>query len=986
MLAAPLALAAWFAVCPQYGNPACPDHTDPVGIAVAFRAASPLALEVFLWLGVIVVYVYPVSYLGLAAVFFKRSPVLSIATAMAGWSGSMAWGFIADSMVHTNTLSQLGLDAGFAREQALFFTAKPVLAAAIGWVIGHQLAYVFAGVAILRTNILPRWIGATLIVSVILMGPIAYGSKVGALQVLGYILVFVASVPAAKLLLRGPRTTAVALQPGPSGASESSMLSQRHLPCALVACLLLTPRFVVGQTELGAVRGTVLDATTGAGIGFAQIVDRTTGAGVLADSLGRFQLASAGAGEHRLIVYRAGYRRADTTMALTDAAAARIVIRLVPQATTLAPVVAQAEPIEHERLRGALDPSVIGLSITAGRDVPPILAPDALRIVQLLPGVTTGSDRGVGFNVQGGSADENAIVLDGIPLVNPDHFLGVFGTFIDGMLGDVALHEAGFGASYGGRLSSVLDVASAEPLRSSMHGALDLSLLASSATVGGTADSGRVTWLVGARRTYADLVARAAGGPPIPAFDDVQAHARYGWGNSGYIGVTALSSHDYLRASLDAFGDTTNTFDGRVSLGRRNQAFGLTATHTLPGLPLVLRGDSVVVLQRASVTVYRTDLDFAAQSFVFLGGVNDLHATTMVTRFRDSAFTRLGWEGDRYDTRYQLGAPRVGAASLDGAQHFGVLAVFGEQESRFGRFIVRPGIRYEAVPAAAWSGWSPRFAAKFVVSDQTALTVSGGRYSQWLHYSTDPTSAFPFFDYWVGSDRSVPVAVARSGAADLEHWVGPTRFIRVGVFAKRYDEVNETNPAADPRDPTTYFFRERGSAYGATLFARQLDLGPIGGWLSYTYALAVRTRGDTTFAPWQDRRHTAHLTIRAHRRRTILAAQIGLGTGAPYTPEHSLIRDRAFDPVTGTWTLADSLPVHGAFDSARFPAYARLDVSVSREYHPRGLTVTPTLSIINVLDRANVFAYSYDFTAAPATQHPIAQLPILPSLGVRIDF
>jgi hypothetical protein len=768
--------------------------------------------------------------------------------------------------------------------------------------------------------------------------------------------------------------------------SRQPFLGVTRLQYVLVVSLCLPGQVARGQSlSSTAIQGSVVDAATRAPIGFAQVFDRTSGAGILADSLGQFQLPAL-VGEHHFVFFRAGYLRLDTTIAFTQGAPNRVTIRLTAQATTLAPVVAQAEPIEHERLRGVLDPSVIGLSVTAARDAPPVLAPDALRTVQLLPGVTTASDRGVGFNVQGGSGDENAILLDGIPLVNPDHFLGLFGTFIDASLGDVALHEAGFGAAYGGRLSSVLDVASAEPVRPGAHGTIDFSLLASSATVGGRADGGRVSWLVGARRTYADLISRAAGGPPIPAFDDLQAHARYAWSERGHVALTALSSRDFLHAALDAFGDTTSTFDGSVSLNRRNRAAGVTATQALVGLPATMRGDSVVVMQRASITDYGNDLNFAGGSFVFLGTVRDLHATTILTRYADSAFTRVGWEGDRYDVRYQSGTPRVGSAALDGTQRFGATALFAEQEARFGRVIVRPGLRYERVPAASWDGWSPRLAAKLVFSNQTALTVAGGKYAQWLHYSTDPTTAFPFFDYWVGSDRNVPVATATSVATDLEHWFGPTRFIRVGAFAKKYEETDETNPASDPSDPATYFLRERGSAYGATVFARQLDIGPVGGWASYTYALASRTRGDTTFAPWQDRRHTVHLAIRAHRGRSIVAAQLGLGTGTPYTPEHLLIRDRAFDPVSGTWTPADTVPVRGAFDSARYPAYARVDVSISREYHPRGLTVTPTLSVINVLNRSNVFAYSYDFTATPANRRPIAQLPILPSLGMRIDF
>lgn len=202
MLIAPVALAGWFTLCPQYGNPACPDHTNPLAVALAFRTAGSPALRAFLWLGLIVVYVYPISYLGLAAVSFDRAPWLSLATVLLGWSGSMAWGFISDSMVHINSAAALGLDAWFVREQARFFTSPQILVVATGWVLGHQLAYVVAGIAILRAKALPWWVGALLIVAMPIMGPLAYGTNVGALQVLGYLVVFVASVPAALLLVR----------------------------------------------------------------------------------------------------------------------------------------------------------------------------------------------------------------------------------------------------------------------------------------------------------------------------------------------------------------------------------------------------------------------------------------------------------------------------------------------------------------------------------------------------------------------------------------------------------------------------------------------------------------------------------------------------------------------------------------------------------------------------------------------------------------
>ncbi len=71
-----------------------------------------------------------------------------------------------------------------------------------GWVIGHQLAYVLLGIALLRARVIPRWAAWLMIVSGPVMGPIAYGTKVGLLQILGYVLVFIGSIPAAFAMLK----------------------------------------------------------------------------------------------------------------------------------------------------------------------------------------------------------------------------------------------------------------------------------------------------------------------------------------------------------------------------------------------------------------------------------------------------------------------------------------------------------------------------------------------------------------------------------------------------------------------------------------------------------------------------------------------------------------------------------------------------------------------------------------------------------------
>lgn len=74
----------------------------------------------------------------------------------------------------------------------------------VGWVLGHLLTYVLLGAALLKSDLVPRWSGALLIVAAAVMGPIAYGTGLGVLQVVGYLLVAAASVPVAGVLLTEP--------------------------------------------------------------------------------------------------------------------------------------------------------------------------------------------------------------------------------------------------------------------------------------------------------------------------------------------------------------------------------------------------------------------------------------------------------------------------------------------------------------------------------------------------------------------------------------------------------------------------------------------------------------------------------------------------------------------------------------------------------------------------------------------------------------
>ena len=205
LLLAPLTVSLSFATCPIYGNPNCPGTggtASTAAVGAAFREANPLWLQVFFCVTVLAIYLYPLSYVYLGRLAIKHSPWLALSGIVCGFIGSVIWGFLTDEFFWINMLAQLGLDAHFPQFQQAYTSNAWVYAVHAGWVIGHLLGYVLLGIALLRARTIPRWAAWLLIVSAPIMGPLSYGTGLGLLQVLGYGLVFIASVPAALAILK----------------------------------------------------------------------------------------------------------------------------------------------------------------------------------------------------------------------------------------------------------------------------------------------------------------------------------------------------------------------------------------------------------------------------------------------------------------------------------------------------------------------------------------------------------------------------------------------------------------------------------------------------------------------------------------------------------------------------------------------------------------------------------------------------------------
>jgi hypothetical protein len=266
-----------------------------------------------------------------------------------------------------------------------------------------------------------------------------------------------------------------------------------------------------------------------------------------------------------------------------------------------------------------------------------------------------------------------------------------------------------------------------------------------------------------------------------------------------------------------------------------------------------------------------------------------------------------------------------------------------------------------------------------------------GDYTQWIRSLAREDIPLRPVDYWVGTDSASPVSRARHYVLGLERWLTSSRMLRVEGFYKRYTQLLDPNPFDDPQRRGDEFLPLTGWSTGADFLLRQFETGRFAGWLAYTYTL--NSRIDATgyrFAPSQDRRHDVNVVGSWRLPRYTLAARFNLASGTPYTKIDGEFDRVYYDPVRHVYVNSGSGPtlqfIAGPRNAERLPLSQRLDVSVARTFQPGRVTLTPSLSVMNLYNAPNVFGYAYDYTKTPPTRISFPQLPIFPTIGLSASW
>ncbi|HEX4682342.1 MAG TPA: TonB-dependent receptor, partial [Gemmatimonadaceae bacterium] len=556
----------------------------------------------------------------------------------------------------------------------------------------------------------------------------------------------------------------------------------------------------------------------------------------------------------------------------------------------------------------------------------------------------------------------------------------------------------GFPARFGGRLSSVLDVHSAEEVRSGVHGTAELSVLASTGEVGGAFARGKGSWMIAGRRTYADKFVKLINpNNELPYhFRDEQAHVSYAFSPTLKLALTAYDGRDALDANIATFGDSATASGGTFKFGWGNSVVGGSLTRTLSAphrsaMGGLLLGDNTTLDQRASITTFSTILDLGAGTLTLRNRVAERRLAGSITAHTTSHDRTYGYDLSAYGIAYLAVSEQTQTNLYDLRQHPTAGGLYVDDLWRASsKWLVETGLRGELLTGRDWGAVSPRVSAKYFVTPDFALTGAVGRFTQWTHSLAREDIPVRLFDFWVTSDATTPVSTAWHYILGTERWLSPTRYVRVEGFYKKYGTLLEANPQEDPNQRGDEFFTVGGDSYGIDVLARQFERGRLSGWVSYTYAVAARQLDTLRYFPGHDRRHDVNVVAQWHLARYVLGARFGYATGTPYTDIVGQLVRRVYDPGLNSYGTRGGGRivefVGGARNAARLPITQRLDVDATRNYHVGTVTIAPYVSVVNAYDAKNVFLYVFDYTTNPPTRQAISQFPLLPSAGVSIRF
>lgn len=763
--------------------------------------------------------------------------------------------------------------------------------------------------------------------------------------------------------------------------------------------------------------GTITDATTTETLIGASVYIKEIQAGTTTNEYGFFSI-SVPKGTYTVQVSYVSFGTIEETVNLT--ANVKKNYSLSSNASELQEVV-----INADKPRADVRTPQMGLNkltVAEIKKMPVVLGEvDVIKSILQLPGVTNAGEGSSGFNVRGGGADQNLILLDEATLFNSSHLFGFFSVFNADAIKDLKLYKGGVPARYGGRVASVLDIYQKEGNKEKFHANGGIGLISSRLLLEGPIVKDRGSFLVGGRTSYAHLFLKLANNDNSASFYDLNTKLSYKLNDnnnlylSGYFGrdlfnISSNFDNTYGNTLLNLrwnhlyndklfsnmsfiysdyyYGLTLDFIGFKWDSGIKNFNFKYDFKHYVSNKMKLTYGVNALYYDfnpgkitptssSSAINADQLDKKYAFEPAIYLDAEHQLTDKLTVSY------------GLRYSFFYRLGNQTINTYANN-------QAVAYDQELKIYEKATPTGTRHygSGDVIASFSNPEPRAAISYQITDNASIKASYNRMAQYLQLISNTASPTPL-DVWAPSDNYLkPQRQDQWSAGYFRNLKDNAYSIETEVFYKkvknRLDYIDGADLIANNAIEQVVL-NGRMRAYGLELLVRKNE-GRLTGWVSYTLSRSEQqTPGRTAeetgindgkwYKTGYDKLHNLAVTSSYElSKKWSFGAIFTLQSGRPVTYPN------------GQYHYGDiTVPSYGLRNENRLPAYHHLDISA---------TLTPqnqqgkkwqsewVFSIYNLYNRRNAasitFAQNQDTGVNEATRLSI--FGIIPSVTYNFKF
>jgi hypothetical protein len=770
------------------------------------------------------------------------------------------------------------------------------------------------------------------------------------------------------------------------------MLLKRYLglSLAIIIFALLNPLF--GQKAN--IKGFVYEKATGEPSIFTSVYLYKTTFGATTDVNGFFAITQVPPGDYILMATFLGYDTLRIPISLQKGDNINKKLYLTKAAYDIKGVNVTAEAQDAKT-----ETKVSEITVTPKKieQIPSIGGvPDLAQYLQIMPGVIFTGDQGGQLYIRGGSPIQNKVLLDGMVVYNPFHSIGLFSVFDTDILKNADVYTGGFGAEFGGRISSVMDITTRDGNKKRFAGKIDAGTFGAKILLEGPIvkqrenDKGNASFIVSAKNSYLKQTSKVlykyinSEGLPFNYLD--------------LYGKIAINAANGSKVNLYGF-NFTDQADYRQVATFKWSSYGAGINFVvIPGKASMLIDG---ILAYSDYKISLTDPTNQPKS----SEINGFNFGLNFTSFLGKNELRYGLEilgfGTNFDF-YNSANRRI--FQKESTTEF---ALFLKYKWVAGKFLIEPSFRIHEYASLSTLSPEPRLAMKYNVTKRLRLKLAAGMYSQNLISANSDRDVVNLFYGFLSGPDNLP---KEFDGKEVKHKLQKADHVIFGVeidllknltmnlegYYKWFTQLSNLNrnkvfdDSPEYSDKDDYFKKdfiiEKGDAEGIDLTLkyewRQLYL-----WGVYSFGFIHRYDGIDTYYPHYDRRHNVNLVGSYKFGKNLgwgFNIRWNMGSGFPFSQTQGFYELLDFsNGINTNYTTANGTigTIYAAYDSGRLPYYHRLDISANKTFwFNENISLDINLSVTNVYNRSNIFYFDR------ITYKRINQLPVMPSMGISFKF